>query len=454
MYRIHPKLAKLLAFLIWNLVERGVDLGLCDTYYIAYCEIILENCDTCRILTSMSQRRPGQSAQRNEFAKIALEIQHRIEGGDIAVGRFLPTERELQEEFGVSRSTVRRALARLVSEGWAENVPSRGVMASSGFVKVTSANIALIDGSTYVLRVLTHRLSGMLREAGYHLVHLDASGSVAVEDALEYALENKFAGAIVWPFRGFADAAAMTRLTTNMPVVFLDHILEGARADFVTFDNLAAAEEATNHLVRQGCQRIGITGQLDMLEVTHKRFSGYMKALFANNLAPHSRDFVFSCTSAMKTPDSYHMDRRFRDSDRPDGMLVIQDEFVPSTIEAALRAGLRVPQDIKIVTIGDDIELNVNGRGLTSEALDWDAMAEAAIKLLLDRIENPTRELKVFKAPHQLIVRGSCGAPEGEWTVNPDQLSGFHGNFPYPRSQYQYSSTWSVHDPDPDPQSR
>lgn len=398
----------------------------------------------------MSSKPRPQAAQRNEFLSIAAALQERIKSGEIGLGRILPTERELQAEFSVSRSTIRRALRRLTDEGWIKNVPNRGAVASAGFARTKAVNIALIDGGTYVLRVLMHRFSQRLRDYGYNMVHLAGSTVIAMEDPLQYAAENDFAGVIVWPYRGFTDESLVERLTSIMPVVALDHKLPGGKADLVTFDYAVAAEIATTHLIKNGCRRIAITGMYDMLETNHHRFTGFMKAMFASGLQPEPRNFAFTVTSASAL-DTLQLERRLRDVDRPDGLLVFQDEFVPSVVETVLRVGLRIPEDIKIVTIGDEVDVSVNDVSLTAVALDWDTMAARATELLLDRIENPTRELKVVMAPHELIVRGFCGEPREDWTRNPESVTGFHGDNPYPRSQYQFTSSWSVRSTAPDP---
>ena len=384
------------------------------------------------------------SARRNAFKDIAGDLESRIKSGEIGLGRMLPTERELQDRYGVSRSTVRRALTKVINDGWAKNIPNRGVVAASGFVEAVTKNIAFIEGQSYVQRVLSVRMSEMLRAAGYHLIHLDATGPVAIEDAIEYCVENKFAGAVIWPMRGFADDDAMARLSNAIPLVFLGHALSEAKADYVTFENLRAGEIATQRLIDSGCRRIAVSGMMDMCALNHDRFSGYLKALFVNGFQPTARDFCFNYTSAMPKADNHLLTHRLLEDDRPDGVLVLQDEFVPAAIEAALNVGLRVPQDLKVCTIGDDVDVAVDGVGMSAVALDWDEMGKKAIELLLDRIENPTRDVKTVMASHQMIVRGLCGAPRSEWTPNPEELSGFHGNVPFPRSEYRFSSTWSA----------
>ncbi len=57
--------------------------------------------------------RPPQAA----WLRIEEELAARIEGGTIPAGDRLPGEREIRDEFGVSRMTVRQALARLEQRG-------------------------------------------------------------------------------------------------------------------------------------------------------------------------------------------------------------------------------------------------------------------------------------------------------------------------------------------------
>ena len=59
-------------------------------------------------------------------AQVREEIARRIARRDLAPGAQLPTERDLSVEFGVSRVTVRRALAELTADGTVFAVQGRG----------------------------------------------------------------------------------------------------------------------------------------------------------------------------------------------------------------------------------------------------------------------------------------------------------------------------------------
>jgi LacI family transcriptional regulator len=262
-----------------------------------------------------------------------------------------------------------------------------------------------------------------------------------MEYAIQRAMDLEFAGAIIWPYKGFPDEALLKRASGQMPIVSLDHALEGVKTDQVTLDHEAAAYAATEQLIFNGCKRIGVTGMLDMLEITHQRFRGYMRAMFDHDLLPEARNFVFTFTSGdVIGHQTDLLECRLKAPDRPDGLVVLQDFCVPPVLECALRCGLSVPQDVKFVTLGDDVEVTIDGIGMTAVAFDWDALAEQAVQVLLDRMADRQRPTQVRYAPHRLIVRGMCGAPRELWSSELDGTVSVAGQNTYTRSHFVFSS--------------
>lgn len=60
------------------------------------------------------------------YEGIVSQIEQRIEAGDLKVGDQLPSERELAEQFAVSRTAVREAVKALRQKGLVEIRPGRG----------------------------------------------------------------------------------------------------------------------------------------------------------------------------------------------------------------------------------------------------------------------------------------------------------------------------------------
>ena len=66
------------------------------------------------------------------YEQIVSQIEQRIEAGDLKVGDRLPSERELAEQFAVSRTAVREAVKALRHKGLVEILPGRGTFITNG----------------------------------------------------------------------------------------------------------------------------------------------------------------------------------------------------------------------------------------------------------------------------------------------------------------------------------
>ncbi|MDX3382849.1 winged helix-turn-helix domain-containing protein [Streptomyces niveiscabiei] len=73
----------------------------------------------------MGEQQIGDGGGR-EFRRVAEVLRARITESTYPVGGFLPPQRDLAEEFGVSRDTVQRALRELASEGWIQSRQGSG----------------------------------------------------------------------------------------------------------------------------------------------------------------------------------------------------------------------------------------------------------------------------------------------------------------------------------------
>jgi len=72
-----------------------------------------------------------QEADTPVYRQLAEILKQRIESGALAPRRPIPSEKQLQDEFGVSRGTVRHAVARLRDEGYVYTVAQRGTYVTS-----------------------------------------------------------------------------------------------------------------------------------------------------------------------------------------------------------------------------------------------------------------------------------------------------------------------------------
>jgi GntR family transcriptional regulator len=60
------------------------------------------------------------------YDQLAAILRKQIQGGELSPGELLPSESYMQQEYGVSRGTVRRALSILREEGLVVTITARG----------------------------------------------------------------------------------------------------------------------------------------------------------------------------------------------------------------------------------------------------------------------------------------------------------------------------------------
>lgn len=77
------------------------------------------------------------------FERIANEIEHKIKLGEYKAGMLIPSEKKLQDLYGVSRTTIRKALQQLVNQDLIIKKNGVGIYIKP---KITSQNILQMTG--------------------------------------------------------------------------------------------------------------------------------------------------------------------------------------------------------------------------------------------------------------------------------------------------------------------
>ncbi len=78
------------------------------------------------------------------YEKIVEHIERRIVAGELKVGDQLPSERELSEQFRVSRTAVREAVKTLREKGLVEVRPGRGTFITNGTSQAVRNSLGLM----------------------------------------------------------------------------------------------------------------------------------------------------------------------------------------------------------------------------------------------------------------------------------------------------------------------
>src|SRR4051812_46273526 len=118
--------------------------------------------------------------------RVVAGVKDKILAGDLPPGHKLPSETELVEEFGVSRTVVREAVTRLRAEGMVETFQGRGSFVLA-MPEPTSFTIesAAIRTHHDVLDMIDFRIGIESEAAALAAARVDAASADAVQAALD-----------------------------------------------------------------------------------------------------------------------------------------------------------------------------------------------------------------------------------------------------------------------------
>ncbi|MDN4639115.1 LacI family DNA-binding transcriptional regulator [Agreia sp. PsM10] len=183
-------------------------------------------------------------------------------------------------------------------------------------------------------------------------------------------------------------------LDSRMPMVLLgDRIFHGPK-DHVTMQNTAGAKAATEHLLSLGRRRIAALGSHpgEVVGSAGLRLDGYRQALDEAGVA-YDPSLVIPAINWHRKDGAAAM-RRFLEQDVPfDGLVAFNDSMALGAMRVMQEAGLRIPDDVSVIGFDDIDETRYSIPSLSTIDPSKDEIAETAVDLLLERIENPDSDV-------------------------------------------------------------
>ena len=107
------------------------------------------------------------------------------------------------------------------------------------------------------------------------------------------------------------------------------------------------------------------------------------------------------------------MEKMIVSGERPTAIFCMEDILAISLIRSLQKHGLRVPEDISVVSIDDIILSSRVYPALTTVALDKDALGSYAVDLLMDLV-NGKDSKSITVSSNNLIVRESVKTLDDE----------------------------------------
>lgn len=327
----------------------------------------------------------GGRAQGLKKKRVTLADVARLAGLSTTAASMILTGRPDTRLSADAHAKVHAAAASL---GYRPNVAARALRTDK------SRSIAFISDYVATTRFASGLIRGALaaaEEAKHVMLVLETGGEPAREiQAVEAALDRQVDGLIFAAMR--AREVFVPDLPINVPTVMLN----GTSARFpvsVLPDEYRGGEQAVELLraagITEGVVLLGHNADeeagLFRSETIARRFAGIRAAMQSAGMRFLAE---LSCWN-WEPGHGYELTRKQLKAARPRAILCLNDRLAFGAYQALAEAGLKVPEDVALVSFDNDELASYLRPGLTTIGLPHEEMGRRAVELLLSGANAP-----------------------------------------------------------------
>jgi len=347
------------------------------------------------------------------YNKVKLEIIEELK--NMEPHTRLPSRTKLMEKFGVTRTTVERAISELIGEGYLYAKDGSGTYVQDWQTKGGDGDRK--NWGVIVPNIMYDTYPGILRGIEDIANHNNMSVVICntdddIEKQSSYISKLIYSGVnglIIVPAIGREQDVQSFHLIREkkVPIVFCNRVVWGVPAQAVVSNNVYGGYLATKHLIKLGCRRIAYIS-VPLYAVSMERYQGYVSALLESGLEVNGDYVVFE-------DDFQDRDKGYRSAlqilnrrPRPDAIFCFSDAIAQGVYNAAQEQGLAIGKDIAIIGYNDTSAADT--LRLTTVQFKSYETGNWAARLLLKQLREPhVRHQRVVVLQPELIIRKSCG---------------------------------------------
>jgi LacI family transcriptional regulator len=301
------------------------------------------------------------------------------------------------------RERVRTAIADL---GYRPNHAARSLRMQA----TRTIGCMLTDVTNPLYGKLFHALENRLRAAGYVMLLANSLNSAEREvEILTTFASRGMDGVIIAPGNERDEAVLQAVHHLDMPAVILDRDMAPER-DHVLYDHVPGMRSVTAHLAGLGHEHVALVVSRALGRPMKRRIEGFRAGMAAAGLSADDT-LIVELPSAMSSSYSV-VEGLLQRTPRPSAIVVLGTNLLTDALNAIAVQGLRIPDDVSLVSLGDPDFARSYTPPITTLRIDVEQVAERVVTLLLERVERGEQgEGRSVKVVPELIVRGSCAAP-------------------------------------------
>jgi LacI family transcriptional regulator len=195
-------------------------------------------------------------------------------------------------------------------------------------------------------------------------------------------------------------------LAKNIPIVHFDRVCHEIDTPKVIHEDFKGSFDLVEHLILQGCRKIGVMLGPEQFYISQIRLEGYKAALEKYGIAL-AEEYIYY--SEMNKNDGTKAFEYFMNlPEPPDGIFTMLSRNAIEMMVEAKKRRIRIPEEVAFVGFGDEVLCELFEPALTVFNHFPTKIGEAAINLLIENIKSKNSSNSATQSIQgELIIRAS-----------------------------------------------
>lgn len=306
----------------------------------------------------------------------------------------------------VNEQTRERVLKAIAETGYRQHSVARALRRS----RTDIVGLVISDVGYPVLDQMVLGIEHRASLAGMTVLLVHSGDTPEQELASVIKLrDHRVDGVLLTPVAGSDPIIPDALAAAEVPLVLVDRP-SAMRVDQVGVRNVEPMRELTTHLLELGHTRVAFVSRGGSVATLEQRRRGFDSALTEAGRQLDDGLVV----SVADGPAATAAVRALLESPRPPtAMVCASQRSAAHALEAVEDLGLRVPEDLALVTFDDFPLADLLRPRLTAAVQPSFEIGQEAVNLLLHRMAAPDSPLRSVSLEPELRHRESCGCPPG-----------------------------------------
>jgi len=298
-----------------------------------------------------------------------------------------------------TRKKVFEAIERL---GYRPNAVARGLASK----KTTTVGVVIPDISNSIFSEVARGIEDIANMYHYNIILCNSDKRKEKEIRVINTLLEKQVDGLLFMGGAVTEDHLQAFQTSQVPIVLCGTSDEHNTMPSVDIDHQAAAYDSVKLLIDNGHRKIGmISGTLQDPANGFARYQGYKQALEEAGI-PVSENLVR--IGNYKYESGYEVMKYFLElADRPTAIFAATDEMAIGAIHAIQDYGLKVPEDISVISVDNIRMASMVRPELTTVAQPMYDIGAVSMRLLTKLMKKEPVDLEKVVLPHEIIHRKS-----------------------------------------------